>query len=130
MLVCERVGMSRQNYYAARRLRKRREIDEDLIVQLVKRERNRQPRLGCRKLLEMLRSDMTEAGVNIGRDRFFEVLAERNLLVQPKPGKPHTTNSRHCLPVFQNRIKEFNPTSPNQLLVSDLTSQLSGLKPL
>ena len=44
--LCTRVGMSRQNYYAARRLRLRRQVDEGTIVELVKRERRMQPRLG------------------------------------------------------------------------------------
>ena len=38
--------MSRQYYYAARRLRKRRHIDEALILELVERERHVQPRIG------------------------------------------------------------------------------------
>ena len=37
--LCDRVGMSRQNYYAARRLRQRRHVDEAMILELVKRER-------------------------------------------------------------------------------------------
>jgi transposase InsO family protein len=119
--VCGRVGMSRQNYYAARRLRQRRTIEEDLIVKLVERERQSHPRLGGRKLLHVLKMDFQEAGVRVGRDRFFELLAERDLLVPPKAGKPYTTNSRHYLPVFENLIKEFMPTGPNQLWVSDLT---------
>ena len=44
--LCDYVDMSRQNYYAARRLRQRREIDEAMIVELVKQERRMQPRLG------------------------------------------------------------------------------------
>jgi transposase InsO family protein len=113
--------MSRQNYYAARRLRQRREVDEALIVELVQRERRRQPRVGGRKLLHLLRADLEEAEVSIGRDRFFEVLAEHDLLVAPKPRGPHTTNSRHSLPVFRNLLKDREPTAPNQVWVSDLT---------
>jgi hypothetical protein len=44
--LCDRVEMSRQNYYAVRHLRQRREVDEGMIVELVKRERRMQPRLG------------------------------------------------------------------------------------
>jgi len=120
-LLCERVGMSRQNYYAARRLRLRREIDEGMIVELVKRERRMQPRLGGRKLLHLVRHDLDEAGVKIGRDRFFEVLAEHDLLVVRKPGRPHTTNSRHSLPVFHNLLAGGTFDAPNQAWVSDLT---------
>ncbi len=119
--LCSRVEMSRQNYYAARQLRQRREVDEGLIVELVNRERRMQPRLGGRKLLYLLQSDFEEAKVSIGRDRFFEILAERNLLVVPKPGKPHTTNSRHSLPVFHNLLAGKQFEAPNEAWVSDLT---------
>jgi putative transposase len=119
--LCERVGMSRQNYYAARRLRRRREIDEAMVIELVKRERRLQARMGGRKLLHLVRAELNEAGVQIGRDRFFEVLAEKNLLVVPKPRGPHTTNSRHSLPVFHNLFTGKTFDAPNQAWVSDLT---------
>ena len=120
-MLCDHVGMSRQNYYAARRLRRRREIDEDFVVELVKQERQIQPRLGGRKLLHVLRGDLEEANVKIGRDRFFEVLAVHDLLVAPKPGRPRTTNSRHSLPVFHNLLKEARVAAPNEAWVCDLT---------
>jgi len=119
--LCDRVGMSRQNYYAARRLRQRREVDEALILELVRRERQMQPRLGGRKLLFLLKKDLEETGVNVGRDRFFELLAENDLLVVPKPGRPHTTNSRHSLPVFRNLLTGRDLMAANEAWVSDLT---------
>lgn len=119
--LCERVGMSRQNYYAVRCLRQRRQIDEAFILELVRRERHMQPRLGGRKLLHLLQADLEEAGVDVGRDRFFELLAEHDLLVAAKPGAPHTTNSRHSLPVFANRFKDISLQSSNEAWVSDLT---------
>lgn len=119
--LCDYVGMSRQNYYAARRLRQRREVDEGLLVELVRQERRLQPRLGGRKLLHLLESDLEEANVRVGRDRFFELLAEHDLLVTPKPGAPHTTNSRHALPVFRNLLFDREATAPHQVWVSDLT---------
>lgn len=119
--LCARVGMSRQNYYAARRLRQRRQVDEGMIVELVKRERRQQPRLGGRKLLHLVSADLAEAGVDVGRDRFFEVLAEADLLVAPKRGTPRTTNSRHSLPVFNNLLAGKPLCAPNEAWVSDLT---------
>jgi transposase InsO family protein len=113
--------MSRQNYYAARRLRRRREIDEALILGLVRLERQMQPRLGGRKLLHLLREDLEEARIQIGRDRFFELLAESDMLVVPKPGTPRTTNSRHSLPVFGNLLAGKVLYAPNEAWVSDLT---------
>jgi transposase InsO family protein len=119
--LCKYVDMTRQNYYAARRLRKRREVDEEMIVKLVKRERQIQPRLGGRKLLHLLSPEMEQEGIIIGRDRFFEVLAKNNLLVVPKRKKPRTTNSRHSLPVFCNLLQGNKFKSPNEVWVSDLT---------
>ena len=120
-VLCLRVGMSRQNYYAARRLRQRRQVDEAMVLELVRRERRMQPRLGGRKLLHLLREDFSEAGVNLGRDRFFELLAESDMLVIPKPGAPRTTNSRHSLPVFANLLAGQVLSAPNEAWVSDLT---------
>ena len=119
--LCRWAGMSRQNYYAARRLRRRREVDEALILELVRRERQVQPRLGGRKLRHLLRADLEEAGVDVGRDRFFELLAEHELLVVPKAGIPHTTNSRHSLPVFHNLLASLEVQGSNEAWVSDLT---------
>ncbi len=57
-MLCERVDVTRQNYCAARHLRQQREINEAMVVELVKRERRMQPRLGERKLLHLLRADL------------------------------------------------------------------------
>ena len=37
--VCRRLGMSRQNYYARRQQRQRRQVDGELVAELVRRER-------------------------------------------------------------------------------------------
>jgi len=114
--------MSRQNYYARRQRRQRQAVDADLIQALVERERQVQPRVGGRKLYRMLEPELEEAGVNLGRDRFFEVLRQRQLLLEPKPAAfPCTTNSQHNLPVFTNQIKGLELTGANQVWVSDIT---------
>ena len=119
--LCQRVGMSRQNFYAARRRRQRTQVDQDLIVQLVREHRCVHPRMGGRKLLKGLRPKLAMAGVAIGRDRLFDVLRAHDLLVEPKPGRPRTTQSRHALPVFRNLVAGLTLTGPNQVWVSDLT---------
>ncbi len=119
--LCERVGMSRQNYYAARRRRQRREIDEELVVECVRSLRRLHPRIGGRKLLFLLRDELAEAGVRLGRDRFCEFLGAHGLLVERKRTWPKTTNSRHTLPVFRNLVADLEVTAPNQVWVSDLT---------
>lgn len=119
--LCRRAGISRQNYYACRRVRQREHAEEELIVELVRRERRLQPRLGGRKLFFMLQGEFSEHGISIGRDRFFEVLKRANLLVEAKAGRARTTNSRHSLPVFRNLFSGRTWDGPNQAWVSDLT---------
>jgi putative transposase len=114
--------MTRQNYYERRKQRQRRQVDADLVTQLVVAERQQQPRLGTRKLHFLLQDQLTQAGVRLGRDRMFEVLRERELLVVPRAAEyPRTTNSYHCLPVFSNQIKDLEVKKPNEVWVVDLT---------
>jgi transposase InsO family protein len=113
--------MSRQNYYKSRLERQRREVDSGLIERLVLAERAVQPRLGGKKLLRILRPKLARAGVSIGRDRFFEVLREKSLVLDRLPGMPKTTDSRHSLPVFHNLVKGMELDSPNQVWVADIT---------
>ena len=114
--------MTRQNYYARRKLRRRREVDAQLVAALVKRERCVQPRLGGRKLQVVLREELADAGVRMGRDRFFEVLRRQDLLLKrQRTDRPRTTQSYHTLPKFTNRIKGLAVSRPNQVWVGDLT---------
>lgn len=114
--------MSRQNYYARRRQRQRRAVDGDLVRELVRGERQHQARLGTRKLYHLLKPRLKQAGVRMGRDRMFEELRKRGLLLEPVAAPhPQTTQSYHNLPVFRNLIKDLEVTGPNQVWVSDIT---------
>ncbi len=119
--LCKVVKMSRQNYYKQRHYRRRREVDEELILSLVRRERAVQPRLGTRKLLHILGDELNSAGVSVGRDRFFSILGRSSLLIKRRFKGYRTTDSRHRFRVYGNLLKNFVLTSPHQALVSDIT---------
>jgi putative transposase len=120
--LCGKLGMSRQNYYARRQERRRRQVEAPLVVALVGQERRLQPRLGARKLRVLLERPLAEAGVRLGRDRFFEVLRRGDLLLKPRPSQsPRTTNSYHTLPVFKNLIKGRPVSRPDEVWVGDVT---------
>lgn len=111
-----------QNFYARRQERNRRKVDVDLVLQLVARERRIQPRLGARKVYHLIGRELKEAGVKIGRDRFFLELKKAGLLVEKKRSKwPKTTHFSPNLPVFKNRIKRVKLTGPNQVWIVDIT---------
>lgn len=120
--VCRRVGLTRQNYYTGRRRRERRKVDGALVAELVVKERQIQPRIGTRKLQVILKEQFKQAGVKIGRDRLFEELRQRDLLVKKQRSEyPRTTNSEHSLPVFRNLIKDRTVAKANEAWVSDIT---------
>jgi putative transposase len=114
--------MTRQNYYARRQLRQRRQVDAALVVALVRSERRLQPRLGTRKLRVLLEKPLAEVGIQLGRDRFFEVLRGHDLLLAPQRSEtPCTTRSYHSLPVFKNLIQGREASRPNEVWVGDVT---------
>lgn len=119
--LCAKAGMSRQNFYKARRVRQCQAVNEKLVKELVQKERAVQPRLGGLKLHGMLRSELREAGVRLGRDRFFQVLNHQGLLLERLPKAPQTTCSRHNLGVFANLVKDIPITGPNQAWAGDIT---------
>lgn len=124
--MCRRAGITRQNYYARRRQRRKLAIDEGLILERVRQHRRLQPRLGVRKLLWLLQDELREDGVWVGRDRLFEILGRAGLLVARKRARARTTNSRHSLPVFRNLLAGSQIRGPNQAWVSDVTYVRTG----
>ena len=120
-VLCEVAGMSRQNYYKRRSVRRREAVDERLVLDLVRAERCRQPKLGARKLLILLDAELEHAGASLGRDRFFALLSRHDLLV-PRPRRScRTTDSRHAWRTYPNLARDLVLSGPHQLLVSDLT---------
>ena len=119
--LCALCGMTKQNFYKGERQRRRREIDEQLVVDLVQRERHMHPRIGGRKLLHLIRSELEKAEVFIGRNRLFELLGEHDLLVPRKRTGVRTTDSRHRFRVYKNELKNAVIEEPHRALVADLT---------
>ena len=113
--------MTRANDYRQRKQRRRREVDEALVLELVHRERSVQPQLGLRKLLHLIQPALADAGVKIGRDRFRDLLFRYELLIERKRNYCRTTNSWHGFGVYPNRLKDAELTGPNQAWVSDVT---------
>lgn len=81
------------------------------------------PKLGVRKLQHMLAE---EHQLHVGRDRLFDCMRERGLLVQTKRSYVRTTDSRHGLRVFDNHFRYLDVTGVNQAWVADLTYISTG----
>ena len=119
--LCRRVGFSRQAYYKERKRRRCKDVDEAAIVDLVKEQRKVHPRIGTRKLMVLVGSELATMGISIGRDRLFALLRARGLLVERKRRFAKTTESRHGFRVYPNLIRHIRPCVAHQVWVSDLT---------
>ncbi len=69
----------------------------------------------------MLQPFLLEHQIKMGRDALFNILSANHLLVRKRKRRIQTTNSYHWLSKYPNLVREFVPTAPNQLWVSDIT---------
>ena len=93
--------------------------ENQLIVELVQNKRQKHPRMGGRKVLHEIRPMMNKLGIYRGRDAFFDLLRQRELLVPKKRHKERTTRSGlwRC----PNLIAELELSGINQVWVADIT---------
>ena len=98
----------------------RRAAQESFVLEFVRSVRARDPGIGGMKLWYMYRRAF-DGNCPVGRDRFADIINEHHLKVRMKVRKPKTTDSTHGLPTYPNIVKDFIPTGPNQLWVSDIT---------
>lgn len=120
--LCLLLGYSRQAYYKQLRFKETEALQIELLLQEVGRIRARQKRIGTRKLLFMMSGFFEQHRIHIGRDAFFDLLRDREMLVRRRRcKKPRTTFSGFWLKKYPNLVKDFIPTAPNQLWVSDIT---------
>lgn len=121
------LGYSRQAYYQQKKQIEKESLQYGLLINEILDIRKNQKRLGCRKLIYKLEPFMVQHQIVIGRDAFFDLLSEHNLLVRKrKRRKPVTTFSNHWMRKYPNLIEGFYPTAPNQLWVSDITYIVVG----
>ena len=119
--LCGWFGVSRQAYYQYNWDGVCTTIQEELIIRQVKIIRASHRRMGTRKLHEMIQSFLLEHSIKMGRDALFTMLSANYMLVRKRKRRVQTTNSYHWLRKYPNLIRNFIPSAPNQLWVSDIT---------
>ena len=116
---CQWFGISPQAYYQARKRCLQRAAEDQLIVELVQAIRQRHPRMGGRKLRHELKETLAALGISRGRDAFFELLGQRDLLVPIKRSRHRTTWAG--LRRYPNLLHGLSVTQVNQVWVGDIT---------
>jgi putative transposase len=117
--LCGWYGISRQAYYQQKRQQQQHQSQTSQVLELVRQIRHRHNRMGGRKLYHQLQPELLKLGIQLGRDRFFELLRAHNLLLNPKKRAYRTTwsGSWRC----ENLLATTRITAPNQAWVCDLT---------
>lgn len=118
---CRLLGITQQAYYQHFWLQEQLSFEDELIISEVIKIRKNHRHMGGRKLYELLQPFLLEHQIKMGRDRLFDVLSANYLLVKRRKKQTITTNSYHRFKKYPNLIRNFIPTEPNQLWVSDIT---------
>jgi putative transposase len=92
-------------------------VKGEIVLEKIKEKRKDMPRVGGRKVLKLLKKD----GIDIGRDKLFELLRNNNMLVRKRKHRVYTTQSKHWLKTYPNLIEGLQVSKPNKLLVADIT---------
>lgn len=120
-LLCQVMQVSHSGYYAwcqrpeaSPRMGKITQIKQRLKALFIEHHK----RVGSRTLTALLRKE----GYCIGRHRVRRLMKEMALIVTSKRRRVCTTDSRHGLPIAENRLnRQFNPQKPNQVWTTDIT---------
>jgi len=119
--ICRLFGITRQAYYQYFNRKVEREFELTIVLEAVRKIRTRLKKLGTRKMLPMLRTELQKHEINIGRDQLFWLLRENNMLVKRRKRRIVTTLSFHWLHTYDNLIKDIIPTCAGQIWVCDIT---------
>lgn len=79
------------------------------------------PKCGGRKIHYLLSDKLQDEGIAIGRDKLFDFLRTENLLSYKRKKYHKTTNSKHWMRKYPNKIKDIDITRPEQVWVADIT---------
>ena len=115
--LCRLFDKSRQAFYQRQQVIYEQAVEAHFIISQVQKIRQRQPRIGGRKLQVKLR----QLGIEIGRDALFDLLGSSGLLIRRRRKGSRTTYSSHWLRKYPNLIRHFEANRPNRLWVSDIT---------
>lgn len=121
MRSCKLFGLSRQSIYQYLSRQKHRANEVVLVKELVSEWRKLMPRLGGKKLYNLIKPKLLESDVKMGRDCFFDYLRDHDLLVKPVKRYTKTTFSHHRFKKHPNLFSDLSLKRPNQAYVSDIT---------
>jgi transposase InsO family protein len=119
--LCRLFGKTRQAFYDHSCRQSNDQLQEALIIDLVKHIRKSLPKVGGLKLMHILKDDFAAHNISIGRDSFFTLLKKYDLQIRRKKRYMVTTNSNHPYKKWEDLLKGLKIETPEQVWVSDIT---------
>jgi putative transposase len=119
--MCGVFGHSKQAYYKQLQQNATTSVKEEVIVGLIKKKREIWKRGSGRNLHQCLQKEFKTHDIKMGRDKFFDVLRNNNLLIRSKRSRTKTTCSYHHFNRYKNLIEGCIPVHSNQFWVADIT---------
>lgn len=119
--MCSVFGYSKQAYYKQLHQNTSAIVKEEAIVGLIKKKREIWKRGSGRNLHQCLKPEFEKHGIKIGRDKFFDVLRNNQLLIKSKRFRTKTTCSYHHFNRYKNLIEGAVPLRCNEIWVADIT---------
>jgi putative transposase len=119
--MCAVFGYSKQAYYKQLEYREKKVAEEDVVVGLIRKKREIWKRGSGRNLHQCLKKELLQHNIKMGRDKFFDVLRNNELLIKPKRIRTKTTCSYHHFNKYKNLIEGISPQRCNEIWVSDIT---------
>ena len=124
-LLCQTLQVTRSGYYAWRQCPESRRTQEDqrLLVHIKTAHAASKQTYGSPRIHAALR----QQGERCGKHRVARVMRQHGIVAKQRRKFRVTTNSRHDLPVAANVLdRQFTPTAPNQVWMSDITYLPTG----
>jgi putative transposase len=119
--LCGLFGKSRQAWYDLQGRKQEDLFNEQVIVELVQQKRALLPKVGGIKLFSMLSGELADHHIAIGRDAFYAILRNNDLLVPCKRRYAVTTQSNHHFKKWPDLVQRRHPTRAEEIWVSDIT---------
>jgi len=119
--LCRLEGVTRQALYQREKRLAVRQQALKPVLPMVMALRRYMPRLGTRKLYQLLRPELEVAGIKLGRDGLFSYLRQHQMLIKPRRSYTKTTWSKHWLKKHPNLFSGRVINDPEQAFVSDIT---------
>lgn len=69
----------------------------------------------------LLKEGFVNDQITVGRDKLFEIIGKKGLLITKRKKYTKTTDSKHWMRTYPDRAKDISLTHPEQLWVADIT---------